>query len=329
MVEVRLKDVSKRFGSFQALRRVSFTAPRSRITAVLGPSGCGKTTTLRIIAGLEKADSGRVLFDGEDVSELEARKRGVGMIFQSLALFPTMKVVENVMFGLMVRGTPREEARREAMSLLRMMGLERSADKYPYQLSWGEKQRVAIARAIAPKPRILLLDEPFSNLDPPLREKLLWEMKDLQREFGITLIHVTHDQEEAFALADHVVLMDNGIVLTEGDPEKVMRDPGCEKVARFLGANVLELPGHFLGIERDRVRIFFYPEEVREGGPIRGRVVGYLFSRRGYRTRVQVEGRVVEIVLRRRRREGDFVSFLPVRWGVLDEGRSGRLHPDN
>ncbi len=326
MVEVRLENVSKRFGSFQVLRRISFTAPRSRITAILGPSGCGKTTTLRIVAGLEKADSGRVLFDGKDVSELEARKRDIGMIFQSLALFPTMKVVENVMFGLLVGGTPREEARKEAMSLLKMMRLERSADKYPHQLSWGEKQRVAIARAIAPKPRILLLDEPFSNLDPPLREKLLWEMKDLQRGLRITLIHVTHDREEAFALADHVILMDNGEVLAEGDPEKVMEDPGCEKVARFLGANVLELPGRFLRAKVNKVRIFFYPEDVREGGPIRGFVIGYLFSRGGYRTRVQVGRQVVEILLRRRTEKGDLVSFLPIKWGVLGGRCSGRLH---
>ncbi len=311
MVEVELRSVSKRFGDVVALDSVSLRVPEGAVTAVLGPSGCGKTTMLRVVAGLERPDSGRVLFDGVDVTEVPPRERNVGMVFQDLALFPHMTVLDNVAFGLVARGVEGVEARRRAREYLRLLRLEGLESRYPHQLSGGQQQRVAIARALAPEPRVLLLDEPFGALDARLREELLWEVRRLHAEREFTAIHVTHDQAEALAIADRLAVMRAGGILREGPAGEVVDDPRIEFVARFLGANVLSLrrveEGVYAidrfrirleGIEREEVKVAFYPEEVKLAGDgVIGRVMAVSRSRSAHRVKASVNGQEVELVL--------------------------------
>jgi ABC-type Fe3+/spermidine/putrescine transport system ATPase subunit len=305
--------VSKRFGTTLALDEVNLTVPDGSITAVVGPSGCGKTTMLRIIAGLEVPDSGRVLFNDEDITDLPPRDRKVGMVFQDLALFPHLTVLDNIAFGLVARGYEQDEARKRAKSLIKLLRLEGLEKRYPHQLSGGQQQRVALARALAPNPSVLLLDEPFGALDARLREQLLWEVRRLHEERNFTAIHVTHDQAEALAIADKLAIMKDGKIIREGPSEEVVRTPGSEFAARFLGANVLRLKkvGPFryrigqqiLKVEREEeeVLLAFYPEEVEpsEEG-LEGRVKAISFSRLGYRLIVVIDGEEVEILWKNR-----------------------------
>jgi len=333
VVEVELRSVSKRFRDVVALDSVSLRVPEGAITAVLGPSGCGKTTMLRVVAGLERPDSGRVLFDGVDVTEVPPRERNVGMVFQDLALFPHMTVLDNVSFGLVARGVGGVEARRRAREYLRLLRLEGLESRYPHQLSGGQQQRVAIARALAPEPRVLLLDEPFGALDARLREELLWEVRRLHAEREFTAIHVTHDQAEALAIADRLAVMRAGRILREGPASEVVDDPRREFVARFLGANVLALKrigeGVYAigglqfrveGVEGEEVRVAFYPEEVeiaREGG-VTARVAAVSRSRSAFRVKAVVDGREVELVLPEHPR-GREVSFRPTGFRILEQ----------
>jgi len=301
VAEIRVVDVRKRFQGTKALDGVDLTAPDGMITAVLGPSGSGKTTLLRVIAGLETPDEGRVYFDGVDVTDAPASERGVGMVFQDLALFPHMTVLENVSFGLEARGMPRGEAKERAREVLEMLRLEGLEDRYPHQLSGGQQQRVAIARALAPDPRILLLDEPFGSLDAKLREELLWEVRRLREENGFTAIHVTHDQSEAMAIADRLAVMNEGRIVREGGVEEVVSDPRTVFVASFLGANVVELvevsPGVYgagrltvrYEVGLGKLRIGFYPEDVGLGEGLPVEVEAISRWRSGYRVKVRSE----------------------------------------
>jgi len=301
VAEIRVVDVRKRFRGTKALDGVNLTAPDGMITAVLGPSGSGKTTLLRVIAGLEVPDGGRVYFDGADVTDTPASERGVGMVFQDLALFPHMTVLENVSFGLEARGMAGREARARAREVLEMLRLEGLEHRYPHQLSGGQQQRVAIARALAPDPKILLLDEPFGSLDAKLREELLWEMRRLREESGFTAIHVTHDQSEAMAIADRLAVMNEGRIVREGSVEEVVSDPQTVFVASFLGANVVELvevaPGVYgagrLTVRYEeglgKLRIGFYPEDVGLGEGLPVVVEAVSRWRSGYRVKVRSE----------------------------------------
>jgi len=322
MVEVRLIGVTKRFGTTFALDEVSLTVPDGSITAVVGPSGCGKTTLLRIIAGLEVPGSGRVLFDGRDITDLPPKDRNIGMVFQDLALFPHLTVLDNVAFGLIARGYGAEEAKERAMGLIRLLRLEGLERRYPHQLSGGQQQRVALARALAPNPSILLLDEPFGALDARLREQLLWEVRRLHDEWGFTAIHVTHDQAEALAIADKLAIMKDGRIIRDGPSEKVVRDPRSEFAARFLGANVLRLKkvGSFkykigeqvLEFDRkeDEILLAFYPEEVEPSDKgFEGEVKAISFSRLGYRLIVVIDGKEVEVLWKER--PGPKIRFKP------------------
>ena len=313
MVEVRLIGVTKRFGSTFALEEVNLTVPDGSITAVVGPSGCGKTTMLRIIAGLEIPDSGRVLFDGKDVTRILPKDRNVGMVFQELALFPHLTVLDNVAFGLIARGYGHDKAKKRAMDLIRLLRLEGLEKRYPHQLSGGQQQRVALARALAPNPLVLLLDEPFGALDARLREQLLWEVRRLHDGQEFTAIHVTHDQAEALAIADRLAIMKDGKIVREGPSEDVVRDPRSEFAARFLGANVLRLKkvGPFkykigeqilqLEKEEDEILLAFYPEEVEPSDKgFEGEVKAISFSRLGYRLIVVIDSEEVEVFWRER-----------------------------
>src|SRR5688572_14934487 len=237
---IEVKNVSKRFGNFVALNNVSFTVPPGDLVALLGPSGGGKTTMLRIIAGLEAADTGTVLLEGEDASERSAKDRGVGFVFQHYALFRHMTVFENVAFGLRVRPRAQrptdDDVQRRVNELLALVQLDYLGDRLPSQLSGGQRQRVALARALAVEPRVLLLDEPFGALDAKVRQELRRWLRRLHQEIHLTSVFVTHDQEEALELANRVVVMNEGKIEQDGTPDEVVEHPATPFVVNFLGS---------------------------------------------------------------------------------------------
>ena len=238
-MSIEVRKLTKKFGRFAALDNVSFTVKEGELLALLGPSGSGKTTLLRIIAGLEQADSGSVLFDGDDAARRDPRDRGVGFVFQHYALFRHMTVFENVAFGMRVRPRtlrPAEsEIRRKVNDLLALVQLDYLGDRYPSQLSGGQRQRVALARALAVEPRVLLLDEPFGALDAKVRQELRRWLRRLHAEIHLTSVFVTHDQEEALELANRVVVMNEGKIEQDGTPDEVVEHPATPFVVNFLG----------------------------------------------------------------------------------------------
>ncbi len=239
-MSITVENVRKRFGSFIALDGVSFEVPTGHLVAILGPSGSGKSTVLRVIAGLDSVDEGRVLLDGEDVSGRPARERGVGFVFQHYALFRRMTVRQNIAFGLEVKRLRREEIQPRVDALLDLIQMRGLAERYPEQLSGGQRQRVALARALAPRPRLLLLDEPFGALDAKVRVELRTWLRELHDEFPVTTLFVTHDQEDAAEVSDRIVVMNRGGVEQVGHPREIYDRPSSPFVAEFLGqVNVL------------------------------------------------------------------------------------------
>lgn len=240
MASLSIKSVSKSFGATRVLREISLSIESGDLFFILGASGCGKSTLLRIIAGLESPDSGSVVLDGEDITSAPAHRRGIGMVFQQYALWPHMTVAQNVSFGLEVQGVPskeRDQRVREALELVRMSDL---AARYPHEISGGQQQRVALARALAVRPRIILLDEPLSNLDARLRDEIRHELQELHRELNLTMVYVTHDQEDALTLATKIALLRSGSVEQVGPPRELYERPATSYVASFLGsANLL------------------------------------------------------------------------------------------
>lgn len=234
-MSITVQNVSKRFGNFAALDNVSLEVPGGSLVALLGPSGSGKTTLLRVIAGLERGDTGTVEYHGEDVTDQAARERNVGFVFQHYALFRHMTVFENIAFGLRVRKRPADEIQRRVEELLSLVRLERMDRRYPSQLSGGQRQRVALARALAIEPKVLLLDEPFGALDAKVRQELRRWLRRLHDEIHTTSVFVTHDQEEAFEVADEVVVMNQGRIEQRGTPEQVFEHPANRFVIDFLG----------------------------------------------------------------------------------------------
>ncbi len=299
MARLELRDITKRFGRAAAVDRVSLEVTDGEFLTLLGPSGCGKTTTLRVVAGLVDPDEGEVLLDGKPMQHLPAHRRQTAMVFQSYALFPHMTVEENIGFGLRMRGMPREMIRQHVHDALALVELEGLGDRFPRHLSGGQQQRVAVARAIVTRPKVLLFDEPLSNLDAKLRERLRLELRALQQRLGVTTMYVTHDQAEALALSDRVAVMFGGKVVEIGTPRQVYRTPRARVTAEFLGVtNFLDgqvaavADGHCtvrtpLGVvEADAapdvrvgevVTLSFRPEDVRigryEGVAITGRVL--------------------------------------------------------
>jgi putative spermidine/putrescine transport system ATP-binding protein len=340
---IALSAVAKTFpGGVTALKPTSLSLARGETVVFLGPSGCGKTTCLRLIAGLDAPDAGgRVLFDGEDVSAVPIERRNVGMVFQSYALFPNMTVAENIGYGLKLRKVAAAEKARRVGEMLALTGIVDLAARRVDQLSGGQRQRVALARAVAIRPRVLLLDEPLTALDAALRERLRGELDALLRGLGITTIYVTHDQAEAMALGDRVVVMRKGEVAQVGTPREIYFDPANRFVAEFVGAaNILEGPveaGH-MTLPGGRVTVppgpkggamMIRPEAIRliapEAAEWRGAIASTSFL--GDRTRLTVTGAaarplVVDAPYQVAARAGDVVGL------AVDAGAARMLPSD-
>ena len=251
-----LIDLEKRYGETLAVRGINLSLPENTYCCLLGPSGCGKTSLLRMIAGHEDITNGTVFLDNQNISNEPPAARSTSMMFQSYALFPHLKVIDNVAFALKIMGVGKTERHARAMELLESVQLHTMSQRYPSQLSGGQQQRVALARALITKPKLLLLDEPLSALDPFLRIEMRSELKLLQRQLGITFVHVTHSQEEAMALADVILVMNDGEVEQQGSPIELFTKPRNTFVARFIGGhNVIESEGSPVSIREDRIKL--------------------------------------------------------------------------
>ncbi|MDE9451946.1 ABC transporter ATP-binding protein [Aliiroseovarius sp. Z3] len=304
---VRMEGLSKHFGPTVALDNLTLDIAQGEFVTFLGPSGCGKSTTLRILGGFERPTTGRVILDGEDVTNQPPEKRHVNMVFQDYALFPHMTVAQNISFGLELKGMGKADIKRRSDEIMSFLELDAFGDRYPVQLSGGQRQRVALARALAPDPALLLLDEPLGALDAKLRGQVQQELKSIQRRTHKTFFFVTHDQEEALTMSDRIVVMNKGRVEQDGTPEELYFRPASRFVAEFIGETNL-LSGQMRGTEGDKVvmdwhgatlmgkapdtlpgegqpitasvrleKLGFHAERPQTGNAVQGRVVGKTF----------------------------------------------------
>jgi len=345
---VRVEGVSKRFqhrvkGALWAVRDVSLEVRPGELLTLLGPSGCGKTTTLRMIAGFEEPDEGRIWIGDRDVTGLMANRRDIGFVFQNYALFPHLTVFDNVAYGLRIRGLESGELARRVGDVLGMVGLARYERQQPHQLSGGEQQRVALARAIVIRPRVLLFDEPLSNLDARLRVQMRDEIRRLQKELAITTVYVTHDQEEAMAVSDRIAVMSAGEVVQEGTAEDLYHRPATEFVAQFIGrvnllaGRVVDAAGATVTVDVAGVRLrVFHTAPLRAGDAVRlairpeaialvpddpgaeGEVVGAIVAR-------TFLGEKVDYTVRAGAQSFLVTRYNPGPGAVLEEGQRVRL----
>lgn len=308
-MDISLRAVTKKFGPVVAVDSVDLDVPASTLICFLGPSGCGKTTLLRLIAGLETADQGSLLFRGKSLSGIPERERNFGMVFQSYSLFPNLTVDENVAYGPRCRRWPDADITARVKELLALVGVENQRGKYPHMLSGGQQQRVALARALAPKPHVLLLDEPLSALDAKVRRTLRSEIRRLQQSLGITSIMVTHDQEEALTMADHVVVMNEGCIVQEGPPAEIYNRPATPFVASFVGSmnfldvvaigeNRFNFAGHEITVDRSSIRT-----PLRDKAVIAIRPEAIEIARPTEKGRHPVPGNVLDVQV-------DWIEFL-------------------
>jgi putative spermidine/putrescine transport system ATP-binding protein len=283
---LRIENLVKAFGANTVVKGANLAFNRGEFITLLGPSGCGKTTILRMIAGFERPTAGTILVEGSDISPLPPNQRKIGMVFQAYALFPNMNVEDNVGFGLKIAGMPREQRRARVEEMLALIGLPGYGKRFPFEMSGGQQQRVALARALAPKPRMLLLDEPLSALDAKIRVSLRQEIRSIQRDLGITTIFVTHDQEEALSISDRIVVMSAGNVEQVGTPFEVYNRPATKFVATFVGtintlnaevvnpaSKSVSVDGHTFSVPKlpeglsGRVSLTLRPEAISLGKP--------------------------------------------------------------
>lgn len=291
---LRIDNLVKTFAGNTVVKGVNLAFQKGEFISLLGPSGCGKTTILRMIAGFERPTSGRILVEEQDISPLPPNRRNIGMVFQAYALFPNMNVEDNVGFGLKIAGMPREARRARVEEMLKLIGLSGFGKRFPFEMSGGQQQRVALARALAPKPRMLLLDEPLSALDAKIRVSLREEIRAIQRELGITTIFVTHDQEEALSISDRIVVLSAGNVEQFGTPFEIYNRPATRFVATFVGqintltarvadpvARTAEIDGQVVSVPAlpaglaagAEIALTLRPEAVRVAGGAQGDVV--------------------------------------------------------
>ncbi len=321
--DLELVQVTKRYDdSAVAVDRFSQKFDAGLYVCLLGPSGCGKSSTLRMIAGHEDVTSGDIKLGGKSIIRLSPAQRGTAMMFQHYALFPHLSVLDNVAFSLRMQGIEKSARHQQAKTMLELVQMNEFADRLPEQLSGGQQQRVALARALITEPEILLLDEPLSALDPFLRIAMRGELARLQRELGITFIHVTHSQDEALALADHIVLMNNAVIVQAGTASQIFNEPKTEFVARFMGGhNVIKVNDQLSALRTDRTRL----EKSSVDGSVRGTV-----------KHVEYLGRTVNVVVTQN--EGDDIiaalsddQFQSIKWAPGDEVSVGwvpdDLHP--
>lgn len=240
-MKVVLQNIDKKFGSKSVIQNMDLEINSGELLALIGPSGCGKSTTLFMVSGLETVSGGKIMFGDQDVTNLSADKRDIGLVFQNYALYPHYTVLENVMFPLLTKKVDKKIAREEALKVIEVVNLMEHVDKKPGQLSGGQQQRVAIARAIVKKPKVLLLDEPLSNLDAKLKAQTIIEIREIQRKFGITTIFVTHDQQEALAVSDRIAILNEGKIVQIDKPNELYRNPKTSYVASFIGSPSINL----------------------------------------------------------------------------------------
>ena len=269
---LELKNVSKSFGEKEVVKDLSLSLPKGELLCLLGASGCGKTTTLKMISGFLKTDEGQILVDGQDITTLAPEKRPVSTVFQSYALFPHMSVLENVIYGLKFRGIRKKEAREMGMEYLKIVDMEEYAGASIGEISGGQQQRVALVRSLITKPKVLLLDEPLSNLDAKLRVKMREEIREIQKKYEITMVFVTHDQEEAINMSDRIAVMNKGTFEQIGTPDEIYNHPKTSYVATFVGnANILkgkvvEINGSYAQVQIGNDTVSVYTEEIVKVG---------------------------------------------------------------
>ncbi len=266
-----VQNLTKSFGNNTVVKGISFGFGKGEFISLLGPSGCGKTTILRMIAGFERPTSGTISIDGQDITHLKPNQRQLGMVFQAYALFPNLNVGDNIGFGLKIAGMPAEQRRARVDEMLKLIGLSGFEKRYPYEMSGGQQQRVALARAIAPRPRMLLLDEPLSALDAKIRVSLREEIRAIQLELGITTVFVTHDQEEALSISDRIVVMNAGNIEQLGAPHEIYNKPATRFVATFVGqlntieAKVLDVAAKTVAIAGQTIQVHQLPANASAG----------------------------------------------------------------
>ena len=309
---IELRNLSKRYGDNQVLDNLSLDIKKNEFLTLLGPSGCGKTTTLKIIAGFEYADEGKVLFEEHDITDIPPYERQINTVFQKYALFPHMNIYENIAFGLKIKKMPKDEIDKKVKEMLKLVALEGFENRQVESLSGGQQQRVAIARALVNEPKVLLLDEPLGALDLKLRKEMQIELKKIQKKLGITFIFVTHDQEEALTMSDKIIVMNKGKIQQMGSPQDIYNEPENAFVARFIGeSNIFDgvmiddylvefCSKKFKCVDKDfekneNIEVVIRPEDIKmvepEKGMLKGKVTSVLFKGVHYEIEVNENGR--------------------------------------
>ncbi|QYE98427.1 spermidine/putrescine ABC transporter ATP-binding protein [Paraclostridium sordellii] len=309
---IELRNLSKRYDDNQVLDKLSLDIKKNEFLTLLGPSGCGKTTTLKIIAGFEYADEGKVLFEEKDITDIPPYERQINTVFQKYALFPHMNIYENIAFGLKIKKMPKDEIDKKVKEMLKLVALEGFENRQVESLSGGQQQRVAIARALVNEPKVLLLDEPLGALDLKLRKEMQMELKKIQKKLGITFIFVTHDQEEALTMSDKIIVMNKGKIQQMGTPQDIYNEPENSFVARFIGeSNIFDgvmledylvefCSTKFKCVDKDfekneNIEVVIRPEDIKmvepQKGMLKGKVTSVLFKGVHYEIEVNENGR--------------------------------------